>query len=444
MRGAGFLIALGLAASLLSSPMWASDIYVDATQAPTSVISPVYFGAHFHRIVVLPTEKAVSTQWPTLQIGSMRLWDTVTRWGDVAPSAGKWEFTRMDTFVDTGVNNGAEVLYTLGSTPRWASARPNEKCPYGFGCGAESIRIAHWEEYVRLVAQRYGNRIHAYELWNEPYFSDFARDVGRPGFFTGSVKSMVEMAKTARKVLDETSPGTKLCTPGFVNGPDRLEKFLADGGAQYVQAVCYHFYAEGTDHFAKQVIEIRAIMKRQGVEQLPLWNTETGVDTLLPTDPRSGIAARTREEAIARLNQLLILGAAAGMERFYYYAWDNSRSGMVAADGQKLFGYNAMQKTQEWLLASKFSGCSSKGPLVTCLAKKGQEQSLFVWATKPTESAIVLPAGTRAKTAERLFGDALSIPLSVASGNAKMAFDAVPIRFQLESTLTTPAGKARP
>ena len=442
MNTSRLLVALGLA-SCLVLPSVAADIYVDATQAPTRVIDSSYFAVHFHRIVVLPTEKAIPTQWPPLQFGGMRLWDTVTRWGDIAPSAGVWEFARMDTFVDTAVKNNAEVLYTLGSTPRWASARPDEKCPYGLGCGAESIRLAHWEEYVRRVAQRYGNRIQAYELWNEPNFSDFERDVGKPGFFTGSVQQMVAMAKSARKILNEVAPNAKLCTPGFVNGPDRLEKFLADGGAQYVQAVCYHFYSEGTDHFAKQLIDVRAIMKRQGVEHLPLWNTETAVDTLLPTDPPSSISARTREEATARLNQLLILGAAAGIERFYYYAWDNSRSGMVAADGQKLFGFEAMQKIDEWLTGVKFMGCRSNGPMVSCLASKGSEQSLFVWATKQTEAAISLPVGTRAATAQRLFGAAPSLSLAMSSGNAKMVFDLVPVRFQLEGALVKPLGKAK-
>ena len=435
------IAAICLGFTFFSNSLWATDIYIAATQAPTNIIGPTYFGTHFHRIEVLPTEKAIRTQWPSVKFGSMRLWDTSTRWGDVTPSPGVWKFERMDTFVNTGVQNKAEVLYTLGSTPRWASARPNEICSYGYGCGAETVRIAHWEEYVRHVSQRYGKRIHAYELWNEPFFSDFERDVGKPGFFTGSVKDMVLMAKTARTVLDETSPSTKLCSPGFVNGPDRLEKFLADGGSQYIQAICYHFYAEGSDHFAKQLVEVRAIMKRQGVENLPLWNTEAGVDTLLPADPPSGISARTREEAIARLNQLLIFGAAAGIERFYYYAWDNFRSGMVSASGQKLFGHDEMMKTQEWLLSSKFSGCKSNGFLVTCLANRGQEQSLFIWATKPTSNTISLPAGTKVKSAERLFGNEVKLTPSIASGAEKMAFDMVPIRFQLEQISTAPVGK---
>lgn len=427
-RYLAILLALGFSQIQRSA---IADPYQEATARQTQVVTPIYFGVHFHRIVVLPTEKAIPTQWPRMSFGGMRLWDTVTRWGNITPSAGVWDFDRMDTFVNAGISNKADVLYTLGSTPQWASARPNEKCSYGLGCGAESVRIAHWEEYVRRVAQRYGDRIQAYELWNEPYFSDFIRDVGRPGFFTGSVQQMVSMAASARKILNDVSPNAKLCTPGFVNGPDRLEKFLADGGKQYVQAICYHFYAEGTDHFIKQVNEVRAIMQRQGVEKLPLWNTETGVDTLLPDDPPSGIAARSRDEAMARLNQLLILGAATGMERFYYYAWDNTRSGVVSPSGEKLLGYDALQRTQSWLMGSKFEGCKSTGTLVTCQAVKEQTRYLYAWATKPITSAIPIPTGFRVAAGEKLFGTSLQLPDAVAKGSAAMLFDATPIRFQL-------------
>jgi len=355
-----------------------------------------------------------------MAFGNVRLWDAGTRWADIAPKAGIWNFDRMGTFVHTANQHGAEVLYTLGSTPQWASERPDEPCPYGKGCGAEPVRMAHWEEYVRRVAQRYGNRISAYELWNEPNFLDFSRDVGKPGFYTGSVANMVEMARIARQVLDTAAPSARLCTPGFVNGPDRLDKFLADGGAQYVQAVCYHFYAEGSEHFIKQVNEVRAIMKRNGVAHLPLWNTETGVDTLVPGDPPSGIAALSREEAVARLSQMLILGAASGIDRFYYYAWDNTRSGMVSPEGRTLAGHDAILKLQSWLLGAQFKGCHSANQLILCEALKAKKKYAFVWTSKPTPNTETLPVGLQGAVEESLFGDM-----------SQYTVDSVPIRLEL-------------
>jgi len=134
---------------------------------------------------------------------------------------------------------------------------------------------------------------------------------------------------------------------------------------------------------------------------------------------------------MARLNQLLILGAAVSMERFYYYAWDNSRSGVVSPNGDKLLGYDALQRTQSWLLGTKFEGCKSTGTLVTCQAVKEQARYMYAWATKPVTSTIPLPAGYRVSVGEKLFGAPLQLSDAASKGNEAMRFDATPIRFQL-------------
>lgn len=412
-----------------------ADVYLEATAGRGQEITPAYFGVHFHRLLVQPHEKAVRTQWPPLSFGTVRLWDSVTRWGDIAPRAGVWDFERLDFYVNAAAAHRATVLYTLGSTPRWASARPDEPCSYGQGCGAEPVRMGHWEEYVRRVAQRYGSRIAAYELWNEPGFSDIPRDRVSPGFYTGSIVQMVEMARVARKVLDGISPGARLCTPGFVNGPDRLDMFLAAGGKKHVQAVCYHFYSENSGHFARQVLEVQSIMKRHGVEKLPLWNTETGVDTLAKDDPPSGIAARTREEAIARLSQMLILGAAAGLERFDYYAWDNDRSGMISRGGNRLPGYEAMQRLQSWLLGARLTACSSVGEVVRCDGERGQGRFALAWANKADKRSIVVPQGWRITAIESLYGETTAISSVPGPGVQTLPLSMVPVRLMLERVI---------
>lgn len=410
------------------------DIYRHATTGQAQVINPVYFGIHFHRLVLRPQEKAVLTEWPSLSFGSVRLWDSVTRWGDIAPSAGLWNFERLDSYVNQATAHDASVLYTLGSTPRWASARPDEPCPYGFGCAAEPVRMGHWEEYVRRVAQRYGDRIAAYELWNEPYFSDISRDRGRTAFYSGSVSQMVEMARLARKVLDDVSPNAILCTPGFTNGPDRLDMFLAAGGKQYVQAICYHFYSDDSARFVRQIQEVRSLMKRHGVEKLPLWNTETGVEVHTIGDPKTGSIARTREESVSLWSQLLILGAATGLERFYYYAWDSQLSGMVSTNGGHFPGYEVMRHLQTWLLGARLTGCQGIGDAVRCDAQIDQDRFVLAWAKKIDKRSIAIPAGWRVAAIEALVGES-PIPVKQAPGELTLVLGPSPVRLVLEPVM---------
>ena len=423
----------------LVASLWAftqvacADVYLEATANRGKEVTPSYLGVHLHRLVLRPNEHghAVRTEWPALSFGTIRLWDSTTRWADVAPQPGQWNFERLDTYVNAAAAHQASVLYTLGSTPRWASARPDEACSYGFGCGAEAVRIGHWEEYVRRVAQRYGDKIAAYELWNEPKFSDIARDRGKIGFYTGSISQMVEMARVARKVLDEVSPRALLCTPGFVNGPYRLDMFLAAGGKQYVQAVCYHFYAENAAHFARQILEVRGVMKRHGVENLPLWNTETGVDTLAKGDPPSGIAASTPEAAMARLSQMLILGAAAGMERFDYYAWDNARSGMVRSDGTKQAAYSTMQRLHSWLLGARFDACRAIHDGVRCDGSQGQERFIMAWAEKARAGSITVPHDWSVASIEPLSGQSGRDFAAMRENPLPLELGPMPVRLRL-------------
>ncbi|NDP47671.1 MAG: hypothetical protein GZ085_04615 [Sulfuriferula multivorans] len=414
-----------------------ADVFKDATKGWGRDISSEYFGMTFHGLVPLPSGKYPTTQWPQppINFSSIRLWDTTTRWADIAPNPGQWDFERLDRFVGVSAKHGAEVVYVLGSTPRWASARPDESCPYGLGCSAEPVRMAHWEEYVRRVAKRYRGRIRAYELWNEPNVVDNFPNRGamKGYFFTGSVAQLVEMARVARKVLDEEDPAAILTTPAIVNAPIILDQFFAAGGKQYVQAVAYHFYSSSDVNFVEQIVAIRTIMERHGAGQLPLWNTEAGFPVYPERESLPPGAQRlTRDEAAARMAQVLILGAAAGLDRFYYYAWENRLMGLVGFNGEPLSGFDAMQKVQKWLLGSRMAGCSSLGnKMVRCDGENAGQRFVIAWADTPINKTIPLPPGWRVASVEALLGTALIQTKTDRRGNVTLLIDKAPVRVLL-------------
>ena len=431
MKGVRNLLMAGL---LMLTQAACADVYHEGTADRGRVITPAYFGVHFHRLAVRPHDKAVPTEWPDLQFGTVRVWDSGSAWFNVAQRPGEWNFAVLDAYVDTARARKATVLYTFGLTPRWASARRDEQCSYGQGCAAEPVRIAHWEEYVRRVAQRYGNRIFAYELWNEPKFSDIPRDRGARAFYSGSVDMMVELARVARKTLDEAAPEAALCTPGFVNGPDRLDMFLAAGGKNYVQAVCYHFYSLNSEHFLRQILEVRAVMKRHGLEHLPLWNTETGAEIHAVSEPSKGIVARTREQAIVQLSQWLILGAAAGLDRFDYYAWDNYNSGVVSRSGVRLFGYEEIRRVQTWLIGARLSGCASMDGVIACQGEREEKRFMLAWSEKSGKRTVNAPRGWRISRVEPLYGEPPWSSSTDRSDARIMELGPVPVRLALEPT----------
>lgn len=353
------------------------------TPGAPRIVDAGFFGIHFHRLQLLPGERATQTPWAPLNFGMVRLWDSRTRWADLEPAPGVWKFSRLDYYVNEANAHGAKVLYTLGSTPGWASARPDEDCSYGRGCAAEPRSLESWREYVRVISRRYRGKVCCYELWNEPKFSDLARDRNAKSFFTGSVADMVEMARIAHQVLSEEDPDAILLAPGFVNGADRLDMFLAAGGREHVQAIAYHFYAwDDENRMLRDIAEVRTAMRKNGVAHMPLWNTETGVEVHADDKPLpKGTHKRiSREEAAAMMVRQMVLSAFAGIDRHFYYSWDHGRTGMVDHAGQPYPARDAMLLAQRWLLGARPDRCNIQaGNPTICWGEKDAKPFAIVW-----------------------------------------------------------------
>jgi len=360
--------------------------------------SNLYFGMHIHNLALSPEQSNTKlTTWPEkTQISSIRLWDTRTRWAEIEPRPNEWNFDRMDNIVELAMSHNASIVYVFGSTPIWASSRPTENCPYGKGCSAEPKNMSDWENYVRTVAQRYKGRITAYELWNEPFFSELQSRIDLTYFYTGSVTKMIDMARIARQVLDEIDPSAILTTPGFTGPSKQLELFLKSGGKEYIQVISSHFYASDSTSLARSISDVKNVMLAQGVQNLPLWNSEWGY---LPSFELS------TQDAAFKMSQFLIYGVFSGVQRNYFYAWDNKyMPGMVSNTEENSPLLSAYQKTQKWLQDTTIFSCQNYSK--DALGCKGQQHGqdfIIVWSDlKDTLATILFPVDQKVLSIEKL------------------------------------------
>lgn len=435
-RAAAALALAGLAAIPAAVPARAATdaaVFDIPVASPPRTLGSDYFGTHLHRLRVPPAlhGREPQTPWPAGKVGALRLWDTRTRWADIEPAPGRFEFEQLDYYVTQALANEASVLLVLGSTPRWASARPWERCPYGSGCLAEPSDLRYWERYVEAVAHRYQGRIAMYELWNEPYFSDFPKDRGHPGaFFSGSADTLVEMARIARAVLDRVDPAAVLLTPGFTGPTHRLELFLSRGGARHVGGVAYHYYVGSDSDFVDVHRRVRAVMERHGLGGLPLYNTESGYERVsLATAglPPLGVERLDEQAMAARLASSLVLGAFLGVQGYYQFAWDNTRMGLLQPDGRSpTAGLLAYTNVRRWLDGAQLGGCASlEQGLVRCRLQRGEAQVSVLWRPGArTTAALVLPADLEVLGVE----DAIAGPITPAARTLDVG--AVPLAVQ--------------
>ncbi len=364
-----------------------------------------YFGLHIHRA-------DAGSPWPTFNFGSWRLWDAHVGWVELQPERGRWDFRRLDRYLDLAEQAGVEVLLPLGRTPWWASARSEEKSAYGPGQAAEPSDIEDWRNYVHAVALRYKGRIRHYELWNEPNLSMF---------FSGKPAKLLELQQEAYRILKETDPSNLLVMPAATSNRKWLDAYLALGGARHADVIGYHFYAprDEPEVIVKDVQAVRALMQQHGTGEKPLWNTEAGwrvPNTDGTPDNVAGMPSDWKrlspELAAAYVSRALILGRASGLDRYYWYAWDNRAMGLIEPTSKAYKpAVRAYAKTMEWMLGSRLLGCAEAVSIWRCeLADHTGRRSWVVWRTQASMTTWRPPIDWDIRSYETLLGKKASIP----------------------------------
>ncbi len=338
-----------------------------------------YFGLHIHRA-------DQGTAWPGVPFGSWRLWDSYVGWAQLEPKKGQWDFTRLDRYVAMAELTKVDILLPLAMTPRWASARPDEPSAYQPGNVAEPASLADWSHYVGTVGARYKGKIKHYEVWNEP--SDKTH-------YSGDLATLVKMTCEAKRVLKEIDPAIKLVSPASAGGGrhiDYLDKFLAAGGAKCIDIVGHHFYVfkESPEAMIPLIRGVKKVMANNGVGHLPLWNTETGYWIAngdgTPDHPMVAKGGWKRlkleKESGDYLVRAFLIARAEGVDRFYWYSWDNRYGlGMIEPTNGK-----AKPMTEAWrtvasslIGANKLSCKNSTDKWICSFVRQSGEAAQIAW-----------------------------------------------------------------
>lgn len=360
-------------------------------------IQRAYFGMHIHRA-------DTSTPWPGARFGSWRLWDAYVAWPNLEPKRGEWDFKRLDKYVAMAGLTGVDLLLPLGLSPGWASARPDEPSAYQPGNAAEPKNLNDWRNYVRTVAERYKGRIRHYELWNEPNLRNF---------YSGSVEAMLTLAREAYAILKQVDPSNQMAAPATTEGGKHLvwlDRYLALGGGNYLDVLSHHFYSphEPPEAMLAVMDDVRAIMMRHGLSHKPVWNTETGwwLDNAAASSTFTSWKKLKSDEAVAYVARALILGWAAGLERYYWYSWDHGNMGLIEPRDKTLKPAGVAYATVlRWLEGAVMTDCSSSEGFWTCTLKRpGATSARIVWQVTQGVTPWKVPANWSASEVETLEG----------------------------------------
>lgn len=315
--------------------------------ASNRTTAATFFGAHVHQTANIPAALAA------MPCAALRAHDSGggMRWHNLNPSSGSFSWANADAWIDAAFAAGKDIIMVLGFTPDWAAASTPNTGAYDNGTTVRASNqppsnMAAWDTYCTTVATRYLGKVKFYEVWNEPNYSRF---------WAGSDTQLAQLLRRANQAIKAVDATAKIICPAVAEpegaGLTTLTAVLdaSDGaagtGKQWVDIVGVHLYPPTYNYqiHAKQLTDLRAALTARSMSALPIWNTEFGVlDGHL-------IADRVQSKWVGRS---LLLQAALGVERAFWYSWDNPTMFVTPED------IAAWKAARTALLSGTMTGCN--------------------------------------------------------------------------------------
>lgn len=303
-------------------------------------------------------------------------------WGSIETRAKgsyeSWYLGKLDSTVAKAEAKGIKLLLTVFYTPCWASSAPET---IKQGCsgawwdrGAQRYPPTNPQDYadiMAMLAQRYGSRVAAWELWNEPNL---------PEFFESSTpaKTYATLVKTTYPRVKQANPNA-IVVAGSLSNSDYAftEALYREGIRGHFDAFSIHPYngdrspldslagADATNSFLRGVPAVRNVMASHA-DSRPMWLTELGWNT---SDVRggafwqNGVAELTQaqylELAYEQIARWPFVAAA-----FWFKLQDTSvdskdpvaNYGLVRYDGSAKPSYAALRRASSAVVHQPYAG----------------------------------------------------------------------------------------
>jgi O-antigen ligase len=206
-------------------------------------------------------------------------------WASIEPVEGQFDWTQWDRIVQA--TDGLKLIAVLDTAPAWA-ASSNLYPP------TSTVQFA---SFARAFAQRYGDRIDTYQIWDEPNLGDRWRGEVNPIEYA-------ELLRQARDAIKQVDPTATIVLAGLAPTVESSQANMADwlflrrlyeAGARdlfdVVAGKPYGFDTTPDDHRIdpnilnfQHLVLLREEMEKHGDVGKALWATQFGWNTA-PNSP---------------------------------------------------------------------------------------------------------------------------------------------------------------
>jgi hypothetical protein len=273
-------------------------------------------------------------------------------WDSVEAQPGKWDFAEFDREFAMAARHGITILPLLMSVPRWAGPAWN----------AFPSKPAAYDAYVARVVGRYGphgsfwrrhrelpaRQAHWFEIWNEPYLSQFSAGGVNPGAYARLYKGAAMAGKRADRsarfliqaelyTSQDNGDSGPWVGPMFDAVPDLARWFDGVAVHPYTTTDSPSSYTPDDPRGDFRRIEnIRQEFAKHGAGSKPFWITEVGWSTC-PGDPDSCVSDKKQAAFLAVMFNIVKRDYSSWVQAVFPYNYRDGNEDNVS-DKEAWFG----------------------------------------------------------------------------------------------------------
>ncbi|HEY3111682.1 MAG TPA: hypothetical protein VGL23_23195 [Chloroflexota bacterium] len=254
-----------------------------------------------------------------------------------------------------------------------------------------------WAGFVAAAVSRYRGRVAAWEVWNEPDFSQF---------WSGSVADYARLLKVAWLAARSIDPSARILVGGMMYwewtnraGVEHawLRAFLdeqdrdpaAAGHGRYFDAIPWHFYSRSSDSYDR-IRSAASLLTSRGAAGKALWINESNAPACgepplnVSCSDRNYRGSASIDEQADYVVQSAAYGLAAGLERYmiFQYADDGQGEsfGLFRNDGTARPAYRALQTIVEQTAGATSASRQTAGAVERIVVQTPRARVTVLWA----------------------------------------------------------------
>jgi hypothetical protein len=212
-------------------------------------------------------------------------------WTHLQPNEDTFSFDLLDRCINGLVSRGVSPQLMLGYTARWATTGDPDAADWHQWHNV-APRTDDYVRYAVATVERYRDRVHLWEIWNEPDIM----------FWLSSPKQYADLFNAAAAAIAKADPSARVLNGGFAMITMGVNKNFLDDALPHMDQRHWSILAYHDYHTFAEMLARRELVRHhyeQHKAQIPIWINEGGYMGLLAGGERGQALTLVKKLSVA-------------------------------------------------------------------------------------------------------------------------------------------------